>query len=484
MGNRNIVLAALLSLGLEFAVLTPSAHGKGILEILRDKGVLTAEEYQQAIEEAQGKQKEVVQEAKTEAKQEALAEAKKQTKLPDWLSRVSLFGDVRYRHEGFYHSAIQTNNPTRNRERIRARVGVGVNVSEELYGKLRLVTGDSNDPISTNQTLSELFTRKPISLDWAYITAAPWKTFGLDKVFGSDKPMFALTAGKFPLPMFLPGGGSELVFDGDLSPEGVTEALTLWDRSSGLLRNVKVTGMQWSIKEINNKSATQLFDPTDAWMFGGQLAVQFAPTDASRLTFTIADYGFQRLDVLARERNSNSALVITNNVRRFNGAISGGMPVSPTSCASPFTAAGCIQGFLGGFNIFNAGAQLDLPTPWKEWPLTFFFDYARNTDAATDDKNGYWLGFKIGQVANRGDLRFTYTWAHTETDAVLSIFSYSDFGKSGGTNVEGNIFSLEYVLLPHLTLIGKEHLVNFINRPVGFHNPTQSRVQLDAVLSF
>jgi len=217
-GANMITLKQCLTIFFLFLTLTIApavSHSKGILEILREKGVITEEEYRQAIEEAQGKDKQIVQEAKTEAK----AEASKQSKLPDWLNRTSFFGDIRYRHEGFYHSELQANIPTRNRERIRARLGLGVDVNEELSGKLRIVTGDANDPISTNQTLSELFTRKPINLDWAFITISPWQTIGLDKLTGSEKPMASVTAGKFPVPMFAPGN-SELVFDGDLSPEG------------------------------------------------------------------------------------------------------------------------------------------------------------------------------------------------------------------------------------------------------------------------
>jgi len=229
---------------------------------------------------------------------------------------------------------------------------------------------------------------------------------------------------------------------------------------------------------------TQLFNAADAWMFGGQARLQVAPTDSSRLTLFIGDYGFQRLDVIARERNSNSALQITNNVKLFNGTVTGGRPVSPSSCASPFTAVGCIKDFDGSFNILNAGAQLDLPTPWKDFPLAFFADFAHNTQAESNDDNGYWLGFRIGQVRNKGDLRFTYNWAFTQTDAVPSVFSYSDFGRNSGTNVMGHFIALDYVLLPMLTLTAKNHFVNFIDRPVGFHNPTQSRFQLDFVLSF
>src|SRR6266550_410665 len=473
-------LAELLALLIGLALGVPSSQAKGILEILRDKGVITQEEYQQAIEETQGKDKKVVDEAKSEAK----AEATKQSKLPDWLSRTSFFGDIRFRHEGFYNSEIDTNNPTRNRERIRLRLGTRVDVSDELQGALRIVTGDPGDPISTNQTLTDLFTRKPISLDWAYITLAPWKTFELDQMTGLEKPPLSITAGKYPLPMFFPTE-SELVFDSDLSPEGIAESLVLWDRPAGILRNVKLTAIQWSIKELGNKSASELFDATDAWMFGGQLAIQLAPTTDSRLILSIADYGFQRLDVLARERNTNGSLVLTNNVKRFGTTSQGGRPISPPSLnCDPTSTVGCITGFSGGFNILNLGAQLDIPSPWKQWPLNFFFDFAHNTKAATNDDTGLWLGFRIGRAANKGDMRFTYTWARTETDAVPSVFNYSDFGRNGGTNVTGHIIGLEYVLMPRLTLSVKNHFVNFIDRPVGFHNPTQSRLQLNAVLAF
>jgi hypothetical protein len=217
---------------------------------------------------------------------------------------------------------------------------------------------------------------------------------------------------------------------------------------------------------------------------GGQAQLQVAPTDASKLTFTLGDYGFQRTDVIARERNSNGSLMVTNNVRLFSGAIVGGRPVSPSSCPSPFTALGCIKGFLGNFNIVSAGAQLDVQTPWKQWPLSFFADFAHNTLAATSQNNGYWLGFKIGQVANKGDLRFTYGWDRFETDAVLSVFNYSDMGRNGGTNVMGSFIALDYVLFPRLTLTVKNHFVNWIDRPAGFHNPTQLRLQVDSVLTF
>jgi hypothetical protein len=165
----------------------------------------------------------------------------------------------------------------------------------------------------------------------------PGKSFGLDQFFESGKGPLSFTGGKFPIPFFQPPG-SEMIFDDDLSPEGIAETVTLWDRPSGFLRTVKLTGAQWNIKEFSNNSITNFFNHSDAWMYGGQLQAQFAPTTDSRLTLAIADYGFSRLGVIAQERNSNGSLSITNNVRRFNGTVAGGSPVTPTNCASPFTA--------------------------------------------------------------------------------------------------------------------------------------------------
>src|SRR6516164_5636738 len=245
--HKPMVLWTTVLLVLSVTFLAATASAKSVLDILREKGILTEEEYQQAVEEEREQEKKAVQ-AATE-------EGKKASKLPDWLNRISVFGDLRFRYEGIWNASLTNtvDNPDRNRFRIRARLGTGIDATEEVQGRLRLVSGDINDPISTNQTLSDLFTRKPINLDWTYITLSPWKTLGLDKLTGSTKPRFSVTLGKFPTPTFVPLG-SELVFDSDLSPEGLTESFTLWDQSSGLLRTVKVIAAQYTIKEFGSKN--------------------------------------------------------------------------------------------------------------------------------------------------------------------------------------------------------------------------------------
>jgi hypothetical protein len=93
-------------------------------------------------------------------------------------------------------------------------------------------------------------------------------------------------------------------------------------------------------------------------------------------------------------------------------------------------------------------------------------------------------GSPVSPGRGTANIRLTYAYVRTETDAVLSVLSYSDLGRSGGTNAMGHIVGQDYVLMPRLTLSVKNHFINFINRPSGFHNPTLSRLQVDAVLSF
>src|SRR5207245_11175696 len=125
-------------------------------------------EQQKAI--GQATQKQVEQTA--EESKAATAETKKAVELPDWLKRTTVFGDVRARHEGFYHQPHKAKQVigARNRERIRPRLVLKVAFSDEISATIRGATGDPNNPVSYNETLSGGFTRKHFNLDWAFLT--------------------------------------------------------------------------------------------------------------------------------------------------------------------------------------------------------------------------------------------------------------------------------------------------------------------------
>lgn len=461
----------------EQAALISVLKAKGILDEndlaqLQTSPPVTAAgvEVQERLRRLESQQQTLVTQTQTQAEQQAKAveELKKTTvadvkKNIDWLNRFSFFGDIRVRHEGFYQDRVTA----RNRQRLRLRFGARLQLSDELEGGLRLVSGDPNEIIANNQTLTDVFTRKPINIDNAYITIRPGKTLGLDKQF------FSITGGKFSVPFFRPRAimGSELVFDEDLSPEGLAEEITLLEgREGGVFRSVKLAAGQWAVKEFAAER--------DAFMIGEQIQVALAPTPKTQLTLAVADYYFLRSDAIAQERNRNTQLLLTNSVVLRDGTVvRGGNVISPNT-DNP------IRRFVGGFHLFNAGAQFAWDTGYAKWPFTMMVDFAHNFQAKFGDDNAYLIGAGIGQTRNPGDWAFSAAWARVETDAVLSMFTLSDYGRRGGTNVQGPIAKIDYLLLPRLTLTAKGFFVNFIDRPKGLPDSTVNRVQFDALFAF
>lgn len=143
-----------------------------------------------------------------------------------------------------------------------------------------------------------------------------------------------------------------------------------------------------------------------------------------------------------------------------------------------------IQRFLGGFHLLNVGGQLSIDTGYPRWPVSLMFDYAHNFQARRGQESAYLFGVGVGQTRNPGDWAFSGLWTRVETDSVISMFTLSNYGRRGGTNVQGPIAKLDYMLFPRLTLTAKGYFVNFIERPTGLTNSMVNRVQFDALFAF
>ncbi len=429
---------------------------------------------QRALDQATQRRVEQVDEsAKT-----AAAAAKGPLDFPDWVKRTSVFGDVRYRHEGFYHQPHQSGTvaTARNRERIRARLGVRFAFSDELSATIRGASGNVNDPISTNETLTGNFNRKNFNLDWAYLTLTPGKTFGL-------RPgVFSTSLGKFPNPIFRVG---EMIFDEDLSFEGATQTFQLLDHPVGALDQVKLHVLETTFAEIANKE--------DGWMLGGQVNPTFHVGNV-QLEAGLGQYYWLNPDLIAQALSRNTTAFTASGSPVANGNFNGSLantnllvqrtiqPPTPKGGKKPaaFTA---ITGYQSGFNQTDLDLGVTFPNVVGTQPLRIFGDYAYNWDAATDDAHGIMGGVRLGQtkVARDWSVYGLYEWLGQE--AAISAFTWSDFG-NGGTNQRGPVVGVDYQLLNPLTVSARGYFTNFINRPTGFDNPTQTRLQLDAVVKF
>lgn len=269
----------------------------------------------------------VKDEIRDEVRKEVLAQAKTEGwatpgNVPDWVGRIKVNGDVRFRSQSLFFSRnnandfidfqrFNANGPTDYQETadantlpllnsredrisqlsIRARLGIEANLAPGVRAGIRLASGIDNGPVSTTGLLGGGFGKKSIWLDQAFITVAP-------------TDFATLTLGRMPNPYVSSGrafrnvrtdllvagtrdptrfGVSDILFDEDINFDGVALTLDSGERiGSGF--NLGVTGGAFAFEQLGEDDPLTSFDKTDApskWIFGGQ----------ARFTWVDQDFG-------------------------------------------------------------------------------------------------------------------------------------------------------------------------------------------------
>ena len=115
--------------------------------------------------------------------------AKKSNPKLKWAEKIKIKGDMRYRYETIDDDRKNVGSADeRNRSRLRARLGLTAQVSDDVKAGFALATGTSGgDPISSNSTFGSSNADKGIVLDQGYIA---WKFYD----------NMTLTAGKTKVP--------------------------------------------------------------------------------------------------------------------------------------------------------------------------------------------------------------------------------------------------------------------------------------------
>jgi TolA-binding protein len=452
----------------------------------------------------------------------------------DAVSKLFSFsGDMRFRYESFYgqQNALSSgDNPsvlgnpltTRQRLRLRARLSVRGKINDEFEWGLRLATGSFADVISTNQTLTDFFTRKNFAVDQAFFTYKPKALSG-----------FQVQAGKFATPWVF----TEMVWDNDISPEGLNESYTHAFKKSSV-KNVGI--IAWQLPLLERNAAFVLgaggrvdLDASgragrDLALYGAQARIELAPTKNTALKLYASDLYFSGTQFItpAQVFGTNIQFPIT-----FTIPASGTTPARTitTQVSIPRDLLVAGNGNLGlslantnavnrdgrlssGYNLFDFIARADF-TRSKHWPVMLLFDFVTNTQThdvvvagpggadallPNNEGQGFWGEFQVGKDVlrlpvdriARGDVMFNYTFLRVEKDAILSPFNGSDLGQS--TDVRVHRFILGYAADPRvqLTLTGffterpNGLLGVFATTPPGSLNRTLTRLQFDTILRF
>jgi len=439
-----------------------------------------------------------------QVKQEVVAQAKAENwaqpnTFPDWVSRITINGDVRTRDQFNFFSPRNvtgltnfaginsgspfdinpntntalppTLNTTQNRTNqasIRARLGVTAVVSDQFTAGLQLASGNDDGPVSTTGLLGGGFAKENIWLNQAYIkyTPVPWAN---------------VTAGRFENPFF----SSDLLFSNDLQFDGIAanfRRMMPGNHGVTLFGTIGAFPIQYSKDGFLADNSGQANGATQ-WMMGAQFGAEWQINQQNKVKGAIAYYDFMNLkgqlsspcalflgatscstdnDAPAFMQKGNTLIALRNIVQNPN------LPPGETPDPQFF-------GLAYNYRLFDTKAQWDTEVA-DRFKLRLDGEFVRNlafnsnnafaaastpvnnfnnagsssTVTQADYKsggNGYMFKATVGQpeTINRGDWNFSLTYKYLEPDAVLDAFTDPDFDL-GGTNAKGYIVGVQYAV--------------------------------------
>lgn len=113
--------------------------------------------------------------------------------------------------------------------------------------------------------------------------------------------------------------------------------------------------------------------------------------------------------------------------------------------------------------------------------MAVFVDYVKNVAEGEIAGNEGWLvGAKAGKLNNPGSWELRYNYRNIEKDAVLGVFTDSDF-IGGGTDGKGSEFGFDIQVAKNFTA-GASYFLNKLGTAAGADD--YHRLQLDLVFKF
>lgn len=327
--------------------------------------------------------------------------------IPDtlaWIENMKFYGDFRYRHE--HIDAEQNgggNAQGRDRHRVRARVGLTARINDEWTFDFRLATGSSDSANSTNETLGDAFSSDDIWLDRAYLAFTPGSMNGWTFLFGKMANPFVTV------------GDSQLIWDGDVTPEGI--AFT-YDKALNERTDLFVVGGGMWVREEGGDADSSL------WGIQGGLKHAFESGDKLTWGASYYKYGNVKDEELFDGAAGNSFYTI-------------GVPPDD------------VDYYLYDYELVELFGQYD--TTLAEMPLAVYGDYVVNTASGVNEDTGWLVGTRLGKAKKPGTWDAGYEYRDSEKDSVVGVLTDSDF-VDGGAEGKGHKFSFNYALATNVKL--------------------------------
>lgn len=439
-----------------------------LIEKLVEKGVLSEKDAKDMVDEIKNEGKKDEEAVKKVATEAATQVAKKDSgfKLPDWVNKITPYGDLRLRHDTQWTekadtAGVTTQDNTRNRERFRLRAGLDVQTSETTKMGFGLASGDGMQN-TTNQSFDGHGRGKDIFIDLAY---AKWDPCNY----------FTVQGGKHKNHLFT----TPLVWDGDVNPEGLAETFkySISDNIT-LFSNLG----QWVLEE---QSSTN----DDPWLLAYQLGTTIVPADTVQIDVAASYYDFMKMDRIKHDdddidddetfigyNNGSQQMVFDDQGRLLNE-----FGVLELQAKAKFKGILPVPFSIFGSYITNLDADMDELTgkgvAYTDTNPADLLSYGG------DDRDMGWLiGFDLGNKKKKGDWYFEYWYQVLEDYAFPAVFVDSDF-HSGGTNNKGHKIHARYLFTDQISAQASGYITEREdeNKDGKFD---ENRIQLDLIFAY
>lgn len=428
-----------------------------LLEKLRDKGVLSDDEYkalkkareEELLDQRAERRRQAVKAAQDAEKEEKAKQATKVDINPG-IRSIQVFGDVRLRYES--RSADSTfpiaeaggaDSEQLDRWRYAVRIGIRGDLTDDWFYGLRLET--SPNPRSPWNTFGNTNNN-------AAGGTSPYGKAGVNigQVYLGWKPAswVTLQAGKMPNPMY----STPMVWDPDINPEGIAEKFNfqLNDQWSLFGNFGQFVYSQFSPTENNSDLS---FSGYEGYQYAWQGGVNYKFGDRKSVKVALSYYnysGFGALDFPGQTNNNP-------NSSGFSGPFArGAQNTLPTSQAGLAFANG-----LNNLHYWDVPWEINFPI--SDLDARIFGDYAYNTQASDRGANGsygsagsqsqaYQIGFQIGTnlglvlnqaAAKKHTWEARAYWQSIGLNALDPNLTDSDFFE-GRTNLQGLFFGFAW----------------------------------------
>ncbi len=418
--------------------------------------------------------------------------------VPEWVQRFRVGGDIRVRYQSDIFpdgndntgsfpnfNAINTGAPfdvtgtvfspqlnvdqNRNRVRLRARFGAEITMGDGFTGGIRIATGDSNSPTSTNQSLG--------ASGGNFSKYAIWLARGFLKyeVGGLPNKNLAVSVGRFDNPFF---SASEIVWDDDLGFDGLA-VQAKYEVLKGLTPFVAAGAFPVYNTDFNfSSNRPDKFESEDKWLYGAQGGVTWRPHKDFTFKTAAAYYDF---DNIAGELSDPYVPLTSSDAGNTDGTrpsfAQKGNTYRPLRNILPtadnnFGTTNQFQyfGLATDFRNLVLSAKLDY-NRYEPVQISLFGEYAKNLAYDSGDidlvainnrgpdsalgtlgryeggDTAWFVGLRVGRAAFEkfGDWSVGASYRYVESDAVVDGFVDSDFG-GGGTNLRGYTLSGSFAL--------------------------------------